>query len=221
MEGHPLGTVCLNMAASLLMWRLFSYPYRVPFVWLITIMLVLFVFYDVLKCYVFASVVLYMFCVSVVLVTIKKAVNEYQWLCVPECASKFLDKQVLWEFGHLHALLKDNGDFLYNYGAILHHSGRYKESLAILNECTSYFDDYKVQMLMTHDLQEIKRYDDAVACYEKARQMVPSKYLPLYYEMKLYEETRDIQSTRKLALEIIQKPPQKNQPQLERLNTRH
>lgn len=204
------GNVCLSMAVSLVAWSLCSYPYRVPFVWIITLVMLLVVFYDVLKRYVFTSVILCLLCVCVVFVTLKKTVNEYRWLCVQERASKCSDKQVLLEFYNLHALLKDKGDFLYNFGAILHHSGRYNESLVILNECIPYFNDYKLQMLLAHDLQQIKRYDEAVACYEKARHMVPSKYLPLYYEMKLYDEIRDIRSTRKLALEIIQKKSKKS-----------
>ncbi len=208
-QKNPFKMVCLSMVISLVAWSLFSYPYRVSFVWLITAMMVLFVFYEVLKRYVFASVVLCLLCVCVAFVTMKKAVNEYRWLCVQERASECLDKQVLSEFENLHTLLKDKGNFLYNYGAILHHIGRYHESLTVLNECISYFNDYKLQMLMAHDLQEIKRYDEAVACYERACQMVPSKFLPLYYEMRLYGERRDDDNAWRVAQVIILKHPKR------------
>jgi len=200
--------VACAMALSLLVWSLFSYPYRIPFVWLITAMLLITAVLPNLIKTKMLSCLLGILCMCCLYISSRSAIDKIRWLHLQESALNDVETKVLQAYKDLHDELKNNGDFLYNFGAVLHHRGHYKESLEILRKCTPYFNDYKVQMIIAHDLQSLGMYEESVAHYRYANLMVPSKFLPLYYEMKLYEES-NVEKACGIAMLIIKKPSKK------------
>jgi tetratricopeptide (TPR) repeat protein len=95
--------------------------------------------------------------------------------------------------------------FLYNYGALLHFYGDYQRSLEVFQQGTKYLSDYNMMLLMGDDYQKLERYEEAIACYKRAGEMIPSRYLPLYYQMKLYQENEDWDESHRIAYIILRK----------------
>lgn len=109
-------------------------------------------------------------------------------------------------YANLYGDLKENGAFLYNYGAELHYAKYYHRSLAVLNECTKRYNDYNVQMLIADNYQQLGYLEKAIEKYEYANRMIPNRFLPLYYQMKIYIEKGDCINAYKIANTIISKP---------------
>ena len=62
-----------------------------------------------------------------------------------------------------------------------------------------------MMLLMGDDYQKLKRYDLAIVSYRRAGEMIPSRYLPLYYQMKLYIEKADTVNVHEIANMILNK----------------
>ena len=60
-------------------------------------------------------------------------------------------------------------------------------------------------LLMGDDYQQMGILDSAVICYDRAYQMIPNRYLPLYYQMKLYEDCCKTDNAKVIAKEILRK----------------
>lgn len=72
--------------------------------------------------------------------------------------------------------------------SLLHQCGRYAESASVLAECTELYNDYNVQMLLGDNLRQQGMLQEAVERFSQAERMIPSRFLPLYYEMETYME---------------------------------
>lgn len=64
--------------------------------------------------------------------------------------------KLLDEYKALYSEWNGNPMFLYNYGVILNKSEHYNESNTILFECTKYFNDYEVQMLIADNYSKLE-----------------------------------------------------------------
>ena len=58
---------------------------------------------------------------------------------------------------------------------------------------------------MGDDYQQIGLLDSAITCYNRAHQMIPNRYLPMYYQMKLYEDYCKTDKAKAIAKEILRK----------------
>ena len=114
--------------------------------------------------------------------------------------------EVLDEYRRIYTHLKANASFLYNYGALLHYNGFYEESQDILIECTRFYDDYNVRLLMADNYKQIGEVSNSIETFEYAQAMVPCRFLPLYHEMKVYEDIGDSVNACHVAKRIIEKP---------------
>lgn len=132
--------------------------------------------------------------------------NKIEWIKVQERSSDIETTDLFTQYALLYEKLKEDGDFLYNYGAELHYAGQYKKSLDILKECTTLYNDYNVQMLMADNYQQLGFTDKAILRYKYANLMVPNRFLPLYYEMQVHIKERDSIQACKVARTIINKP---------------
>lgn len=106
---------------------------------------------------------------------------------------------------HKNTYLGKNGLFLYNYGAELNHIGKYEQSNEILSLCSKYMNDYDMHMMLADNYQHLNCNEEAERHYSLAHKMIPSKFIPLYALVKLYERNGQNEKIYAIAEEIINK----------------
>lgn len=200
------GPIMLVLAIVLAIWAFFSYPIGIPFVWVITGLIVLVALSGTNTFWFgFNRWALSVIYIIGIIYAISRYIPERDWKIASERSIQGETERVLPEYERLYALLASNPNFLYNYGAELRYSGHYIESLNILKECTNLLNDYDVQMLMADDYQQLGDTTLAISHYSTAGRMVPSKFMPLYYLMKLYETMGNSANTVSTASSILSK----------------
>lgn len=200
-------SVQLALCMVFFVWCLFSYPLNIPFVWLI----ILFVYLAlpspvnnvrIPKC-----------CIVIVFITSMmglgmlgtSAMHDIRRILLQERAVICCDDNMMKEYADMYEEYADDYLFIYNYGAVLHQHGEYMKSVEVFERGIRYLSDYNMMLLLGDDYQKLKRYDLALACYKRAGEMVPCRYLPLYYSMQVYMETGDTVEARKTACAIVHK----------------
>ena len=200
-------SILLGLVFVLIIWCLFSYPFNIPFVWLIILFVGLSMVDDT------SNVPFRKFCmVSVIMIGAVGMYSLYvagsrdiRRLILQERAMEDADDEVMEEYEKMYKDYSDDYMFIYNYGALLHLRGEYEKSLEVFEAGTDYLSDYNMMLLMGDDYQKLKRYDLAIVCYRRAGEMIPSRYLPLYYQMKLYIEKADTVNVHEIANMILNK----------------
>lgn len=199
----------VSLSSTIFIWSLFSYPYQIPFIWLVTAYIVSVNLFTIARRYKYTRILALCTCLTCILVltyAIKPYKKELEWIEVQERALNGESMAMQSRYEQLYKSLKDNAGFLYNYGAELHYVGLYKKSLQILCECSNLYNDYNVQMLIAHNYQQMGFMDKAIDRYEYAGQMVPNRFLPLYYMMGIYIEINDTVNACRVADIIVNKP---------------
>ena len=131
--------------------------------------------------------------------------SEMKW---KRLAGKSLAGQtlkVLPEYDKLYPLLGKNGLFLYNHAAELHKAKQYEKSIAIFELCTRYYNDMDVQMLLADNYKELGKYKEAIQCLKLASAMCPSRFMPLYELVSVYDSADRKDDALALAKKIIDK----------------
>ena len=211
--------VILSIILTLIIWGMFSYPSDVPFVWLILFYLVLSILDIFLKKYYLKYIPIILICVcGTMLVFIgKRYYREFERISLQEKALSNWNKNILSEYVQIYEQNKDNYQFLYNYGAILHYHGMYKESLELLKECSKHLADYNVQLLIADNYQRIGLPDSAILAYHYANAMIPNRFLPMYYEMNLYQELGEKEKAKEVARKILRKKIKVENPKIKEI----
>ena len=182
----------VGLTLAIMIWSFFSYPFSMPFIWVVTVLIIITpqhtfqVFHDRL----IGGVVVVLSIIGIAL-SVCFFVPEREWKVISQRSLMGETEVVLPDYERLYNRLKRNGNFLYNYGAELHFSKHYQESLNILEECESMIYDYDVLMLKADCYQNLGDTLSALANYDYAAKMVPSKYLPHYCVMNIYLSQRD------------------------------
>lgn len=200
-KGLVLGFITLFF-----IWCMFSYPLKVPFVWL----MLLFIFLSIYKNLTYHRstkiiISLIVICGVCLYGLVYTAFYDFKRISLQERANVEFNNQTQKDYEELYKDLSNDASFLYNYGAMLHLYGEYKRSLEVFKDCSKYLSDYNMMLLMGDDYQQIGLLDSAIACYNRAYQMIPNRYLPLYYQMKLYKDNCNTDNAKVIAKEILRK----------------
>ena len=200
-------SILLSLVCVLIVWCFFCYPFNISFVWLMILYIIL--------CLVPSKIHLYRsrICAGAVLVLSMctlymlgaSAVHDFRRLYVQESSIHWDYDEIKEKYESMYSDYNEDAFFLYNYGALLHLYGDYQRSLEVFQQGTKYLSDYNMMLLMGDDYQKLERYDEAIACYKRAGEMIPSRYLPLYYRMKLYQENEDWDESHRIAHIILKK----------------
>lgn len=200
-------SIMMSIVCVFIVWCLFCYPFNISFVWLIILFIILCLIpneihvYRPKKCVggvlVLSMCTLYMLGAS--------AIHDFRRLYVQESSVHWDYDQIIEKYESMYSNYNKDYIFLYNYGALLHLHGDYQRSLEVFQQGTKYLSDYNMMLLMGDDYQKLERYDEAIACYKRAGEMIPSRYLPLYYQMKLYQEIEDWGESHRIAHIILRK----------------
>ena len=195
---HKLLLMSLSVVLTIL--SLFSYPFSVPFVWVLTGLVIMSAIRprNRIACLSITSV-----CLVAIVISVPKLLDEKKWKVIMQESLAGNTEAVLPDYQQLYEKMYNNGQFLYNYAAELHFSKHFNESLKIMQECSVLLNDYDVQMILGDDCQQIGDTLSAIKYYTYASQMVPSKLLPHYYIMTLYNEMGDSALAIRTAEKIV------------------
>lgn len=131
---------------------------------------------------------------------------EKEWKILTRQTITKNSKTLLSEYARLYSDWNGNPMFLYNYGAVLNMSKKYKSSNNVMIKCTKYLNDYDVQMLIADNYYNMKQWNMANKHYIIANHMIPNRFMPLYKRMLLYTATGNEYSAFCIAQIIINKP---------------
>jgi len=132
--------------------------------------------------------------------------GEYQWNAIAQRSLSGETKKMLPDYARLYKTMKRNGLFLYNYGAELNFVDEFSKSTTLLNECSKFFNDIDLQLILADNHTQLKQYYEAEKCLKLAHQMVPNRFTPLYRLVILYKKMGKDTQAYQLAKIIIKKP---------------
>ncbi|TKG87347.1 hypothetical protein EYV94_28365 [Puteibacter caeruleilacunae] len=99
----------------------------------------------------------------------------------------------------------DKSLILYNYSAELNICGQYKRSISIIDKYINKLNDYDVQMLLGNNYENLKQYDKALEHYQKASLMIPSRFICLYQQFRVFNQLKDKKNALRIATIIKNK----------------
>ena len=202
----------IGVVISMIIFSLFSYPFRYPFVWVVVIYSFARISVDMpVICRLSTRAVS---CVKIGILGLlvsagfylwKDICFEYDWGKIAHLSLSGKTKMVIEDYKDLYDRWNGNPYFLYNYGAELNYIGQYEKSSEILEECKSFIDDYPLRMLLADNAFYLKKWGLAKSHYEMAAYMCPNRFLPLQGLVNVYDSIDRPDVARKLALDIIEK----------------
>ena len=128
---------------------------------------------------------------------------EFRWACT--VSSNAYGEEQMRCYDDLKLTMSDNRYFMYNYAYALYHIGDYESASDILTECSLLWADYDVQILNGLVAMKQRRYAYAKSCFDRALQMCPNRFRPLFLKLKIAEELGDTESVLECANEIRNK----------------
>lgn len=199
--------------AGILTFGCFSYLLNYPFVRLIALFSVALIMKDEKglldipkQVLVYLRPLMILFFVSLLGVCGKMLYDEYKWCAIAHRSLAGETRKVLPEYAKLHRTMSRNSFFLYNYGAELNFIGEAQRSNILLKECTRFYNDNDVQLLLAENFIIQKKYNNAEQCLLLAYYMIPNRFIPLYRLVKLYEMTGRHNDACRIAKVIMKKP---------------
>ncbi len=109
------------------------------------------------------------------------------------------------EYEIAYPVLKNNGEFLMNYGKALFMNNQDKKALDILKQAKLHLNTTIIETALGDTHKNLKQYDKAEAAYLRASQMVPARFYPLYLLAKLFEENEEKEKALVIANTILNK----------------
>jgi tetratricopeptide (TPR) repeat protein len=110
------------------------------------------------------------------------------------------------EYARLTPTLNYNPFFLFNYGAELTVMGDYKKSIEILTSVENRLSDADFYIYLGTSYEATGDLNTALYCFEKASNMMPVKYLPLYKLVILNDQLGNTELAISTAKKIMQMP---------------
>lgn len=95
------------------------------------------------------------------------------------------------EYEKLYPSLKTNGEYLMNYGKALSMVGKHEEAVRMLKNARKYYSSTIIETTSGDSYKMLNQYDKAEAHYNRALDMIPSRFYPTYLLVKLYQESGD------------------------------
>lgn len=130
---------------------------------------------------------------------------EYSWNRVARLSLLGKTDEMLPQYEKLHRSWNGNHLFLYNYGAELNHIKEYGKSLDIFSQCTQYWNDYDIQMIIADNHFKLEKWEEAEFHYHKASNMCPNRFAPLHRLHEIYVNRDERSKAISIAYHIIEK----------------
>ena len=145
---------------------------------------------------------------------------HHNWNKAALLMSKNQTKQSLELYKKLYTINHKNNLFLYNYGAELNRTQSYKESIKVLNQCTKYWNDYYIEILLANNYINLQEWNAAENHFQKASDMCPNRFFPLYKLHIIYQQTNQEKLATEMAKTIINKKVKINSPLIHSIKNR-
>lgn len=205
---HPQKNILVGMFVSFITISFFSYPLQYAPIWLLLSYLTLVAFSEWLpekNLPLIIRIPIIGVCFLGIIFFSLRMNCELEWKDAAVKSLQGQTKQMLPKYEKLYPYLKYNSLFLYNYGAELNVDRQFKRSIILLNECQKKFNDYDLQMLLADNYYHIGDTSKAIKAYQYAENMIPCKFLPLYYQFEIYKKNENVSNTKEIAQKIVEK----------------
>lgn len=110
-------------------------------------------------------------------------------------------------YKRLYPVLKNQVNFLQNYGGSLSLMGQHKEAIQILEECSKTNQDPNLYISLGNSYEAVGFFNKAKRSYYKSSYMIPSQFYPKYLLAKLYDKIAEMDSAKLIAQNIITLKP--------------
>lgn len=109
------------------------------------------------------------------------------------------------EYEQAYPELKNNGDFLMNYGKTLSIYKQDEKAIKILKQAKNHLNTTIIETALGDAYKNLKEYDKAEMAYKNAANMIPIRFYPMYLLAKLYEESEQKEKAITMAKTILGK----------------
>lgn len=107
------------------------------------------------------------------------------------------------EYERLFPVLKNNGEFLFFYGASLSATSKYKEAIKYLEQAKQKFSDPNLYITLGQSYSKLNNFTKSETYLKHASFIVPNKIFPKYLLTKLYYNNFMNDKARETANEIL------------------
>ncbi|MCX6149232.1 MAG: O-antigen ligase family protein [Ignavibacteriales bacterium] len=107
-------------------------------------------------------------------------------------------------FENVKPQLKNNAEFLFNYGGMLSLIGRYKESIILLEDAKKGFTDPNIYISLANSYASLNNFTVAEKYYKYSANMIPHKIYAKYLLVGLYKRINKIDDAVVIAKEILE-----------------
>jgi O-antigen ligase/tetratricopeptide (TPR) repeat protein len=101
--------------------------------------------------------------------------------------------------------LKNNGDFLTNYGKALSMAEKHAEAVSVLQQAAKHYPNTVVYTALGNTYKTLKEVEKVEEAYLHAWHMNPSRFYPKYLLAKLYDESGQNDKAVSVAKELLDK----------------
>ncbi len=101
--------------------------------------------------------------------------------------------------------LKNNGEFLMNYGKALSIYKQDEKAIQVLKEAKKHLNTTVIETALGDAYKNLKQYNKAEKAYVHAANMIPARFYPLYLLAKLYESNGEKEKAITKAKTILDK----------------
>lgn len=128
------------------------------------------------------------------------------------------DDEKMEEMAVLYPVLKANAAFLTYYAYLYSEREDYVNSVSKWKESLIYKVSYRQYISLGQDLERMGEYDEAEAYWEIASYMIPSRFTPIYLQIKMAMKLKKYEKAHRLITLFMMKDKKVDSPQLERMN---
>lgn len=194
---------------SIAIFSMFSYPFKYPHTICLSLISLLTLIYNskVFSMLIIRNGIIIMIacCLIASIPITSRMLAEIKWCKVANRSLCGMTEKMLPEYKSLYSELQTDPLFLYNYAAELNVVGLYDKSMSICEECENMMSDYFLELLKADNLKHLKHYDEAKTCLQKASNMCPNRFTPLFELFKLYETTGESALMEKTGQALLKK----------------
>ena len=223
---RTLNALCWGALLSLLslaIFSLFSYPFCYPYTWLIVLLNMWTLITEThlgqrttacILPFRFVKLVTIILSICCIVFITNKTSLELKWKeLVDKVNYGIIDNDITDGYKSLEKEMGNNPAFLYNYAAVLLSFEDYDTALNIALKCRQHWSDYDLELMLGlinmqvfHADKDEVSFHNALSFFEHASKMIPCRFIPLYYQLQLYQKTLSLSDMYRLSNEIITKP---------------
>lgn len=121
------------------------------------------------------------------------------------------------KYKNLSVAMANNVNFLFNYASVLYRAGLYNESLFYAKKCLKWRNNYDVQLLLADNYYKLNNNEAAITHYETASFMCPNRFSPIYGIFLVYYNANNKIKAEDYGHLILNKPIKVQSKELHRI----